>query len=90
VLRFFEGAGEAEVVWPFTSKVWAALMVATIRIASRTDPLNADSIPPTSWLVNHGGDVRENTSPFVEAQMQETSDVVADFREPGQALSKHT
>jgi hypothetical protein len=38
--RFFAGAGEAEdEVWPFTSKVWAALVVVTIRTASRTHPL---------------------------------------------------
>jgi hypothetical protein len=47
--RFFEGAGEGEEdeVWPFTSKVWAALAVATIRTASRTDLLKADcTMPP--------------------------------------------
>jgi hypothetical protein len=47
-----------EEVWPFTSKVWAALAVATIRTASRTDLLNAKCtmnaeatilLPP--WLI---------------------------------------
>jgi hypothetical protein len=41
--RFFEGAGEVEEVeevWLFTSKVWAALTLATITTASRTEILN--------------------------------------------------
>jgi hypothetical protein len=42
--RFLEGAGEVEEVWPFTSKVWAALAVAVavamIKTANRTELLN--------------------------------------------------
>jgi hypothetical protein len=48
---FFEGAGEAEEVWPFTSKVWAALAVAAIRTAKPSDLLNAEcTIPPSDLL----------------------------------------
>jgi len=55
---FFAGADEVEEVWPFTSKVWAALTLATTKTESHTPALNAectillpDLLLPNSWLV---------------------------------------
>jgi hypothetical protein len=44
---FFEGADEVEEVWPFTSKVWPALAMATIRTAKPSDLLNAECTIPS-------------------------------------------
>src|ERR1700722_6989903 len=39
---FFAGAVEVDEVWPFTSKVWAALIAATTKTETHTPALNAE------------------------------------------------
>ncbi len=79
-----------EDVWPFTSKVWAALAAAHSQYCKPHPSLNAArTIPPPNLLAdNPAGDAGVHASPFVVAQMQETSAVVVDFCEPWQAPFK--
>src|SRR5580658_2180409 len=103
---FFAGAGELEEeeVWPFTSKVWAALAVATIRTASRSKPLNTGPLytfpspnadrtipPPRTPADRHPeGGWGMHTCPAVVPQMQETPDAVGHLCIPGGQVPENT